>query len=87
VVKFTDASTGASVWNWTFGDGTSASVRNPSHKYPTAGTYTVTQSVGNGLNWVSASKSIVVGATVRKHLSSARTSAAKELRQEMGDQK
>ncbi|KQV14652.1 MULTISPECIES: collagenase [unclassified Kitasatospora] len=28
-------------WNWTFGDGTSSNVQNPSHTYAAAGTYTV----------------------------------------------
>ncbi len=87
-VKFTDTSTGANVWSWTFGDGGTASVRNPTHKYSAAGTYTVTQSVGNGLSWASVSKSIVVGGgtTVRKRLSSVHTSPAKGLAQDVGDQ-
>ncbi|MER5867094.1 collagenase [Kitasatospora sp. NPDC002040] len=32
-------------WNWTFGDGTSSSERNPSHTYAAAGTYTVALTV------------------------------------------
>jgi PKD repeat protein len=87
-VKFTDASTGASVWSWTFGDGGTASVPNPTHKFSAAGTYTVTQSVGNGLNWVSTSKSLVVGgSTVRKQLFSATSSRGKRTDQEVGGQK
>lgn len=43
---FTDASTDAdgtvAAWNWNFGDGTTSSVRNPSHTYAAAGSYTVT---------------------------------------------
>ena len=47
--SFTDASfdgdgTVAS-WNWNFGDGTSATIANPSHTYATAGVYTVTLTV------------------------------------------
>jgi hypothetical protein len=76
VVKFTDTSTGATLWNWSFGDGGTASIRNPSHKYSAAGTYTVTQSAGNGLNWASTSKAIVVSPTIRKHLSAASGSRA-----------
>ncbi|BFV60504.1 collagenase [Kitasatospora sp. CMC57] len=32
-------------WNWTFGDGTSSNLRNPSHTYAVAGTYTVALTV------------------------------------------
>ena len=37
-------------YSWNFGDGTTASIQNPSHSYTTAGTYTVTVTVfdGNG---------------------------------------
>lgn len=41
-VKFTDRSTGATGWNWNFGDGTMSSVQNPVHVYASPGTYTVT---------------------------------------------
>ena len=41
-VQFTDLSTNTpTAWNWSFGDGSYASSRNPSHSYATAGTYTV----------------------------------------------
>ena len=41
-VAFTDLSTGTVTgWSWTFGDGGTASVQNPSHVYTAAGTYTV----------------------------------------------
>ncbi|AEW98250.1 collagenase [Streptantibioticus cattleyicolor] len=55
-VSLTDNSveTGSSAritsWNWTFGDGTSSTLRNPTHTYSAAGTYvialTVTDSAG-----------------------------------------
>lgn len=32
-VQFTDASNGAISWNWIFGDGTTSSLKNPSHTY------------------------------------------------------
>ncbi len=42
-VQFSDMSTGVvSVWSWSFGDGTSASTRNPGHTYTNGGIYTVT---------------------------------------------
>lgn len=40
-VNFTDNSSLASAWNWSFGDGTSASIANPSHTYAQGGNYTV----------------------------------------------
>ncbi len=42
-VQFTDAGTGASSWQWNFGDGSSNSTaQNPVHAYSTVGNYTVT---------------------------------------------
>lgn len=42
-VNFTDQTTGSPTsWSWTFGDGGTSTLQNPSHVYATAGTYTVT---------------------------------------------
>jgi len=44
IVQFNDASLvpgGATAWLWNFGDGTSSTLRNPSHVYSAAGFYTV----------------------------------------------
>jgi tripartite motif-containing protein 71 len=47
-VKFTDKSTGLpSSWKWTFGDGSTSTVQNPTHKYAKAGKYTVSLTVKN----------------------------------------
>ena len=47
-VEFTDTSTNdPTTWLWTFGDGGTASTRNPTHQYTTAGTYTVTMVSSN----------------------------------------
>jgi PKD repeat protein len=46
-VSFTDLSTQAATWLWTFGDGATSTVRNPSHTYTVPGTYTVTLEVTN----------------------------------------
>lgn len=40
-VTFTDVSSNASSWNWTFGDGGSSTQQNPVHVYPSNGIYTV----------------------------------------------
>lgn len=45
---FTDQSTNETTsWNWSFGDGTTSTLQNPSHTYATTGTYTVTLSATN----------------------------------------
>lgn len=50
-VAFTDASTGISnSWMWSFGDGYASDIRNPTHTYSTAGTYTVKLTVKNNLD-------------------------------------
>jgi PKD repeat protein len=46
-VQFTDASTGATSWSWTFGDGATSTEKSPKHIYKVAGTYTATLSVKN----------------------------------------
>src|SRR5690554_668371 len=52
-IQFTDLSTSPGTiisWSWDFGDGSSASVKNPTHTYTNAGNFTVTLTVvdGNG---------------------------------------
>ena len=46
-VVFTDGSSGATSWSWTFGDGGTSSAQNPSHTYTAAGTYTVALTATN----------------------------------------
>lgn len=41
-VTFTNTSTNATTYEWNFGDGNTSTAANPTHSYPTAGTYTVT---------------------------------------------
>ena len=52
-VTFTDQSTDAATWAWTFGDGQTSTLQNPSHAYAAAGTYsvglTVTNTAGSNL--------------------------------------
>jgi len=47
LATFTDISTNATSWSWNFGDGTTSSLRNPTHVYKTPGSYTVTHSASN----------------------------------------
>jgi PKD repeat protein len=46
-VSFTDQSTGATSWDWDFGDGGTSTAQNPSHQYTAAGTYTVSLTATN----------------------------------------
>jgi len=58
-VSFTDQSTGNPVmWSWSFGDGTTSALRNPSKTYANPGTYTVTLTV-SGSNGVASTKTRV----------------------------
>ncbi|MCX6304866.1 MAG: PKD domain-containing protein [Bacteroidetes bacterium] len=48
VIHFQDQSTGQiTLWQWSFGDGSSTTVQNPVHTYATAGTYFVCLTVSN----------------------------------------
>ena len=47
-VQLTDTSTGgATSWLWSFGDGTTSTLRNPTHAWAVAGNYTVTLTASN----------------------------------------
>lgn len=63
IMQFTDTSSGnPATWLWNFGDGTTISVRNPSHSYATAGSYTVVLTTANATGFKSASRTVVVTA-------------------------
>jgi PKD repeat protein len=47
-VNFTDQSTGATTWAWTFGDGGTSTQRNPNHPYALPGPYDVSLTVSDG---------------------------------------
>ncbi len=49
VVEFSNTSAGAVRYLWSFGDGDSSTVANPSHRYPRAGTFTATLITENEL--------------------------------------
>lgn len=60
-VKFTDASTGSPTsWHWDFGDGATSCQQNPTHAYPSGGTYTVTLTVKNAAGTNSITKHVYV---------------------------
>ena len=54
LVNFTNSSSGATSYSWTFGDGGTSTATNPSHTYNAAGTYTVeltaTNACGNDVS-------------------------------------
>lgn len=63
-VTFTDNSSNTPTeWLWEFGDGTTSTLRNPTHAYSSANTYTVTLTVTNsfGNNSITKSSYIRVG--------------------------
>lgn len=47
-IQFTDVSTSATSWSWSFGDGGTSTQQNPAHTYNTAGKYTVTLTINGG---------------------------------------
>jgi PKD repeat protein len=62
-VIFTDKSTGTPTkWQWNFGDGTTSTQQNPTHKYSKSGVYTVSLTVKNakGSNTVTKTDYITV---------------------------
>lgn len=63
-VSFTDSSTGSPTsWNWSFGDGGTSALQNPSHVYTMAGTYTVSLTVTNAAGSNTSSKQNYISVT------------------------
>ncbi len=64
---FTDSSTDSggtiSTHAWTFGDGATSTATSPSHTYAAAGTYSVTETVTDGVSGTSSSKTLAVTVT------------------------
>ncbi len=62
-VQFTDASTGfPTAWTWSFGDGGTSTLQNPSHTFTSAGTFAVTLTVGNAAGTHATSRTVTVSA-------------------------
>jgi len=55
--------TGATNYSWNFGDSNSSLLKNPTHTYSAAGTYTVTLTVSNGSNCAAVSVPTVITVT------------------------
>ncbi len=69
-VVFSDASSNnPSAWAWDFGDGSSASVENPTHAYANAGTYIISLTASNAAGSASFTDTIVVLTTPAVSLS------------------
>ncbi len=64
LVAFTDASSNADTWSWTFGDGGTSTAQNPSHTYNVAGVYTVSLTVTNAYGSDTETKVDYVNVTV-----------------------
>jgi hypothetical protein len=59
---FSNATKGAVTWTWSFGDGSTSTVRNPAHTYASPGTYLVTlTAVGSSGATASAQEQVTVG--------------------------
>ena len=59
-VSFTNTSTSATSYLWSFGDGTSSTVAQPSHTFTTTGTFNVTLVASDGTTSTLASSTITV---------------------------
>jgi carboxypeptidase T len=69
-IAFTDASSNnPNAWVWDFGDGSNASVENPTHAYVNAGTYIISLTVSNAAGSASFTDTIVVLTTPQVTLS------------------
>ena len=66
-VQFSDQTTNLDAgtsWLWNFGDGTTSTLQNPSHRYLAAGTYTVSLTVTNSIGTVTATKASYLSITL-----------------------
>jgi PKD repeat protein len=61
-VTFSDTSTGSpSSWSWSFGDGGTSALQNPTHAFAAAGFYTVSLTAGNASGTSGFSRTVIVG--------------------------
>jgi len=70
-VKFVDTSiNGPTSWVWTFGDGNSEFVQNPTHTYSSPGTYSVTLTATNSIGSSTATKVDYITANLNEPIAS-----------------
>ena len=63
-VNFTDLSSGSPTsWSWTFGDGGTSAVKNPSHQYTSVGYYTVSLTATNAYGYDTETKTNYIEVT------------------------
>jgi hypothetical protein len=73
--QFNDISTAHTAQLWYFGDGTTSTVVNPSHKYAKAGTYTASMAILNASGcYDSVSITVIVNAIPNPHWTAVKTS-------------
>ena len=66
MVQFTDTSSGTPTsWQWDFGDGATSNLKNPTHTYLAAGSFTVMLTVSNGYESKTTTKTLVVNPVVQ----------------------
>ena len=61
-VQFTDTSSNATSWAWTFGDGGTSTAQNPLHTYTATGTYSVSLTVSNAVGSNSLTQTNLIAA-------------------------
>ncbi len=59
-LDFNNTSTGATSYQWNFGDGSTSTSKDPSHEYTTSGTFTVTLTATNGNVSAKATRDVYV---------------------------
>jgi gliding motility-associated-like protein len=57
--EFTDLTPNATNWDWTFGDGGTAIIENPTHEYPALGQYSVTLTVTDNNGCVNSTTQLI----------------------------
>ena len=75
-IQFTNLSTSGEEWEWTFGDASTSTGKNPTKIYKQAGTYTVTLKVDDKAN-KTVSKSIIIYDTIPNFTCSVEDAATK----------
>ncbi len=73
-VNFTNSSTGATSYNWTFGDGNNSNATNPSHTFSGPGSYSVSLLASNDCGNDTETKTIVIVDNVTSNFTASPTS-------------